>query len=142
MPNPAEILRKNVEKILADRGWSQNRLSKESGIKQGQISEWLTGTRSPSLESLAKLAEKLDVPVEALLREGEPIKIITREPTTEEILDYLSEAMRAYKIVGGSFFYRPGSDAKPGIYTYRNPLEDGSTSGNIRYKSSPKKKTK
>lgn len=50
------------------KGWSQERLSRESGISRATISKWESGqVETPKMATTRKLADALDVPVEALL---------------------------------------------------------------------------
>jgi transcriptional regulator with XRE-family HTH domain len=49
------------------RRLTQTELGNRSGIAPAAISHFETGQRVPSLESLVKLADALDVPVDALL---------------------------------------------------------------------------
>jgi transcriptional regulator with XRE-family HTH domain len=53
------------------RGWSINRLADFSGLGRGHLSELLSLTtrRSPTLRTIVKLADALEVPCFELLRE-------------------------------------------------------------------------
>lgn len=51
------------------KGWSQERLSRESGVSRVTISKWESGqVETPKMVTLRRLANALDVPVESLLR--------------------------------------------------------------------------
>lgn len=50
------------------KGWSQERLSRESGVSRVTISKWESGqVVTPKMATLRRLANALGVPVEALL---------------------------------------------------------------------------
>lgn len=50
------------------KGWSQERLSRESGVSRVTISKWETGQiETPKMVTCRQLADVLDVPVEVLL---------------------------------------------------------------------------
>src|SRR5438309_9892729 len=57
----------NLQALREMRSLTQAELGKRAGIAAASISHFETGQRSPSLESLVKLAEALDVSVDALL---------------------------------------------------------------------------
>lgn len=50
---------------------SQNQMATKSGVSQSQISRLEAGTHSPSLDSLIRLAETLEVPLSRILEEAE-----------------------------------------------------------------------
>ncbi len=98
MTKASELLRNNVEKILTGLGWNQTRLAREIGIPQPQLSRWLSGLQSPGIESAKQIADALGVPLESLFREGKPLQVITREPTPDDVLDYITKAIKIYKL--------------------------------------------
>ena len=65
MENPrfSEILRD----LMIERNYSQVELAKLLGIKQSQISEWLSGKNLPGYDSLRLIAVKLDISADVLL---------------------------------------------------------------------------
>jgi transcriptional regulator with XRE-family HTH domain len=94
---PHEILKKNILKSIEKLGWSQNRLAKEAGLYQPQISKWLNGEQTPGLDSLDKLAQTLGIDVADLLREdSEPTPRVIK-PTPEEALEIIRKALTAAK---------------------------------------------
>lgn len=51
------------------KGWSQERLSAESGVSRVTISKWESGqVETPKMGTTRKLADALGIPTEALLR--------------------------------------------------------------------------
>ncbi len=58
----------NIEKLLQLKGKSIYWLSKESGVSWGNIKVIIVGSnKNPTMETLAKIAQALDVPITALL---------------------------------------------------------------------------
>ena len=72
-------------KLMADRGVSAYRVSRDTGISQTTLSDWKRGRSVPKLEKMEKLAEYFGVTVEYLM--GRPIKPSPDAvpPTDEEI---------------------------------------------------------
>ena len=61
------------ERIKSERellGWSQNRLAKESGMTQSQLSFYESGKRVMYLESARKVCDALGVSIDWLVRGG------------------------------------------------------------------------
>lgn len=52
-----------LTRIRNERGWSQQRLSEQSGVNKATINQVERGKRSPNVETLAKLARALGVGV-------------------------------------------------------------------------------
>ena len=50
------------------RGLSQHQLAKKIGATQPQVSDWLTGKKTPIASNLTKLAEAMDMAEEDLAR--------------------------------------------------------------------------
>ncbi len=57
----------NLQSLRELRGLTQAELGKRAGIAAASISHFETGQRAPSLESLVKLADALDVSVDVIL---------------------------------------------------------------------------
>ncbi|MBO8129837.1 MAG: helix-turn-helix transcriptional regulator [Peptococcaceae bacterium] len=60
-----------LKKIRIEKGLSQVKLARISGVAQSSISEIESGKTKPIITTLEKLAAALDVPVAALLGDGE-----------------------------------------------------------------------
>ena len=50
------------------RGLSQQQLAKRIGATQPQVSDWMTGKKTPNSSNLTKLAEAMDMAEEDLAR--------------------------------------------------------------------------
>ncbi len=61
---------KNFKRIIAEKGFTQAELAGKLGIDQAVISHWITGTRNPSLNSLKKVSDALDISFNFLLKEA------------------------------------------------------------------------
>jgi len=62
------------------RAFTQAELGQRSGMGAASISHFETGQRVPSLESLAKLADALEVSVDALLGRAPVESVVTLDP--------------------------------------------------------------
>lgn len=59
--------------ILQERNISAYKLSMNTGISQGLISEYKSGKKEPNLQNLIKIADYFDVSLDYLVgRSGEP----------------------------------------------------------------------
>ena len=58
---------KQFKKILTEKDITQQDLAKKLGIAQSMISQWITGTSNPNLNTLKKLSSVLDVPLNYFL---------------------------------------------------------------------------
>ena len=65
--NTIVLFRTNLASAMKAKGWTQGQLSDHSGIRQGNISHYLTGRREPKAEQLHQLAQALGVSMEWLL---------------------------------------------------------------------------
>jgi transcriptional regulator with XRE-family HTH domain len=65
----AAALASKLKSLREERGWSQYRLAEESGIHRTFIAGVEVGNRNPSLATLARLAQALEVPIRALFDE-------------------------------------------------------------------------
>jgi transcriptional regulator with XRE-family HTH domain len=52
-----------LEEIRKRKGWSQSKLSEESGVSQTYISELEAGKKQPTVTILKKLSKALNVPI-------------------------------------------------------------------------------
>lgn len=65
--DPPFVLASNVYRLRKHRGLTQEQLAKAVGVRQPRIAEVERGDANPRLDTLAKLARALGVPVAALL---------------------------------------------------------------------------
>jgi transcriptional regulator with XRE-family HTH domain len=61
-------LAQNVARLRKKRGWSQERLSAETGLRQATISDVESGEGNPEFETLESVARALNVTVRDLLK--------------------------------------------------------------------------
>ena len=57
-------------KLRDDRGYSDYRVSKETGIGAATISDWKNGLSKPKIDKLFLIARLFDVSIEELCEEG------------------------------------------------------------------------
>jgi transcriptional regulator with XRE-family HTH domain len=65
--DPRILLANNMRRYRAERKWSQERLADEAGLHRTYIGAVERQEQNPSLDSIAKIAEALDVEVWQLL---------------------------------------------------------------------------
>lgn len=58
---------RRLKELMRRRGLSVNRLADFSGIGRGRLSEIAAGKNSPTLRTMGRLADALDVPTRELL---------------------------------------------------------------------------
>ena len=57
----------NIKRLARKKKWSANKLADFSGIARGAMSNVLTAKKSPTIRTLAKIADALGVEVKDLL---------------------------------------------------------------------------
>ncbi|WP_029065602.1 helix-turn-helix transcriptional regulator [Labrenzia sp. DG1229] len=62
----------NLRQVIESKGVYMNELSKQLGHNESYITQLLNKSHTPSVKTLAKIAEKLGVPVSDLMGSGEP----------------------------------------------------------------------
>ena len=65
--DPARALRENLRSFRKLRGMTQGQMSQKSAVGAASISHFETGQRTPTIGTLVKLADALDVTVDALV---------------------------------------------------------------------------
>ena len=65
--DPARALRENLRAFRKVRGMTQTQMSLKSAVGAASISHFETGQRTPTIGTLVKLADALDVSVDALV---------------------------------------------------------------------------
>lgn len=63
-----EKVRRNIIKIRTEKGYTQERLAYESGISKGYLSEIESGKKSPTVRTITKLAETLEISLADIVR--------------------------------------------------------------------------
>lgn len=77
--NIREILKENLNYYLKNSPLSQKEIADQLGISKGSITNWLAGSNSPSIETLAKLCQILGVKMSEML--SEKLEITQHEKT-------------------------------------------------------------
>ncbi|UTR05430.1 helix-turn-helix domain-containing protein [Alkalihalobacillus sp. LMS6] len=88
-----------IKLLLEERDWTRYKLAKESKLPQSTITSLFSGrVKSPSTESLTKIAEALDVPVGYFLNEDEEN---TKKPKThlEDSVEYFIKLLTDINIM-------------------------------------------
>ena len=65
-----ETFGRNVRQARKDKGWTQEQLAFEAGVKRAYLSEVENGQRNVSLDVVEKLAKALEIPANSLLMAG------------------------------------------------------------------------
>ncbi len=65
---PGARLRRNVDRLLAERGWTPPRLYTEMGVCPNTYSGYFKSAGGPRTATLQRIADALDVEVAELLR--------------------------------------------------------------------------
>lgn len=89
MNKPSESLRSRLASAMEMKKYSPAELSEKSGVSNSQLSFYLSGQRSPSIDSLAALAKALDVTTDSLLGISSVLSktVITPEEMAAHILE-------------------------------------------------------
>ena len=92
--NISEIFKSNLNSLINSRAnGNQSGFARLVEVPQSQIAKWLNSTNSPGIESLEKMSNRLGIPAASLISEGELPKVVTREPTNDDILAKISVAL-------------------------------------------------
>src|SRR5689334_19767135 len=70
---PLDAVAMRIRFLRMERGWSQEQLAAESGLSRDAISRIERGDRQPSLESLQRIADTLEVTLSSLVDPGKPL---------------------------------------------------------------------
>lgn len=81
-----QLVAKNLKKLRIERGLSQDDLARVSGISKSMLVQIERGTANPSLSTLQKLVNGMQVPFDALLRRPETHYKLVRLSEVEPIL--------------------------------------------------------
>ena len=77
---------KNLFKIMKERNISAYKLSADTHISQGNIGDWRHGRSSPTIPTLLKLSEYLNVSVDYLIDNP----TIDKQRNSNEMISYIS----------------------------------------------------
>lgn len=81
MPQKKTIVNK-IKEAMFTADVTQEELAKRLGVTQGVITHWVTGRKIPTIESLQRIAEALELPLEYFIKQEEkdkPLKMATSE---------------------------------------------------------------
>jgi len=68
-----------ILKLRNDRGWTEYRLSEESGIAQSTISSWYKKGMNPTIASLESICAAFGITLSQFFAEGESSVVLTPE---------------------------------------------------------------
>lgn len=67
-----------LREILKERSMTLKAFSEHSGISQPNLSNYINGNVSPTLEMLTRISESLEVPLTELFEESESLELYIR----------------------------------------------------------------
>lgn len=79
-----------ILKLIEQKGLSNNRFEKESGLAIASIQAWKSGKAKPSLQSLQKIANYCNVSVEYLLVGEQPSSYAQKKETAKSLISDLT----------------------------------------------------
>ena len=88
-----------LKEILAQRGITLKDFAVTSGINQSNLSNYINGNISPTLETLKKIAKHLDIEVVELFKESDDVEIYAKVKgvlypiTKKDIMDIVTKKM-------------------------------------------------
>lgn len=53
-------LAESIDQVLRDRGWRKKDLARRAGMKESQLSRYLSGSANPNLKTIAKISMALE----------------------------------------------------------------------------------
>lgn len=97
-----KIFFEKLDALIKDRGWSLCELSVQAGLSSGMIYRWRNHNQVPSMESLQKISDALEVPVDYFLNNdsstnhGNKVELLSFmvSKLTENQLDAIIEIAR------------------------------------------------
>jgi len=58
---------KRIDRVLKRKGWSRNKLADFAGIGRGSLSELMNGNKSPTIRTVLKIADALEIDLRDLV---------------------------------------------------------------------------
>lgn len=92
MSKALETLCRNLDELLRERGWKRKDLAEGMGMLPSQLSGYLTGNHSPTLDVLSRMGEALSVSVGRLFAEPNQ-----RDHSIDECLRRVADCVQAAK---------------------------------------------
>lgn len=88
---------KNLLKVINEKGYTYNLISKKTGIPQSTISGWFNRGNSPRLEDIVRIADFLQCSVDYLIgRENEEGNIVFSDSVLQ-LSDLESELIKVFR---------------------------------------------
>lgn len=98
MRTAKEILIENIRTLRFERGWSQMKLAEEASLSTGMIGDIETAKKTPSLESIDKIAKAFNVPVFRLFKDMNESADLERIQSSKEKIDKVIELLKSLDI--------------------------------------------
>lgn len=99
------VFRKRLRALCDQRNWNQPDLARESGLNQTQVSKYLAGKSSPTIQSAMRIALALDCPIDALLegvdRDYDRLLVATRKRAVGEMPDLTDKERDVLRMLRG-----------------------------------------
>ena len=92
-----------LKEILAQRGITLKDFSQMAGISQSNLSNYLNGNISPTLDTLKKMASHLNIEVVELFKEKDNVELYAKYDgvlypiSKEDILEIIEKKKRIYE---------------------------------------------
>lgn len=71
-----QAIRDTIEREMAKKGFSRRSLSNAAGLSESAVRDLLTRTHNPGIDTLRKVAEALEMPVDALTGSGLTVPVL------------------------------------------------------------------
>lgn len=97
LPSKFNLMELRLKEILAQKGITLKDFAATSGISQSNLSNYINGNISPTLDTLKKIASHLGIDVVELFREKENVELYARykgefyEITKEDIIGIINK---------------------------------------------------
>lgn len=72
------MMKLRLREILKDRAMTLKAFSEHSGISQPNLSNYINGNVSPTLDMLTRIAESLEIPITELFEESDSLELYVR----------------------------------------------------------------
>lgn len=87
----------NFFKLLTERKITAKKLSEDTGISTGNISDWKSGRSMPTATKLIKLADYLDCSIDFILGRTNDVNFLNEKFSKNEISEYEYKLLLAYR---------------------------------------------
>lgn len=90
-PSTKEVFANNLRHLMRLTGWTQTELAKHSGISQKSISNILSGSQAPTIETAESLAQAFGLEGWHLIMPGLPSDLVS-SPSIEKLMKNFASA--------------------------------------------------